>query len=144
EDADRRAHNVYYPFDNKKQWALARFLSENLTQTQIETFLKLDLTKDMALGSCFKSALKLRDAVESLPGGPEWKLVELNLKGYTTKKPIRLLYRDGLEAVRHLFGNPVFAHHMEFDGVYDEVLQGGRRQKEYSEFCTADYFKVLN
>lgn len=66
--------------------------------------------------------------------------------GYPTKKPIRLLYRNGKEAVFHLFANPVFAHHMDFDGRTEEVQRrpGGDWESEVSEFSTGEYFKTLN
>ncbi|KAG6906299.1 hypothetical protein DXG01_014687 [Tephrocybe rancida] len=144
EDAAERAQNVYYPFKNKKEWDLGKFLMENMTQTQIATYLKLERTREMKLGPVFQSANKLRDHIKSLPGGPKWNLEELVLDGYPTKAPIRLLYRDGLEAICHLFGNPVFAHHMHFDGIHDRVKQGGGWQKEYSEFCSANNFEALH
>ncbi|KIN98304.1 hypothetical protein M404DRAFT_158107, partial [Pisolithus tinctorius Marx 270] len=34
--------NSYYPFFDKGEWELARFLCDNLTQAQITWFLKLD------------------------------------------------------------------------------------------------------
>ncbi|KAG1805606.1 hypothetical protein EV424DRAFT_1330170, partial [Suillus variegatus] len=37
----RRKINTYYPFHDEGEWELARFLVENLTQTQIDKFLKL-------------------------------------------------------------------------------------------------------
>jgi len=36
-----RAHNVYYPFSDREEWELAKFLSDNLNQGQINRFLKL-------------------------------------------------------------------------------------------------------
>ncbi|KAG2039844.1 hypothetical protein BDR03DRAFT_831119, partial [Suillus americanus] len=37
----RRKINTYYPFHDEGEWELGRFLVENLTQTQIDKFLKL-------------------------------------------------------------------------------------------------------
>lgn len=34
-------HNTYYPFAGVAEWALAKFLAENLKQAQINQFLKL-------------------------------------------------------------------------------------------------------
>ena len=34
-------HNTYYPFAGAAEWALAKFLAENLKQAQINQFLKL-------------------------------------------------------------------------------------------------------
>lgn len=35
------AHNVYYPFADREEWELVKFLSDNLNQGQITWFLKL-------------------------------------------------------------------------------------------------------
>jgi hypothetical protein len=41
EHAYRRKVNPYYPFPDEGEWQLGKFLVENLTQTQIDKFLKL-------------------------------------------------------------------------------------------------------
>ena len=33
--------NLYYPFQSRGEWSLAKFLAENLTQAQIRQFLSL-------------------------------------------------------------------------------------------------------
>ena len=50
------------------------------------------------------------------------------------KDPIHLFWRDALEVTRDIFGNPVFAQHMEFDPY--EIYEGGER--EYGEWMSAD------
>lgn len=49
-----------------------------------------------------------------LPKPPAWKSRIIALEGGTTTEPIELLFRDGLEVFRFLFGNPVFAGHQDF------------------------------
>ena len=41
--------------------------------------------------------------------------MKIEVKGYVTKDPIHLFYRDALEVTREIFGNPVFVQHMEYD-----------------------------
>jgi len=41
EYAYRHKENPYYPFHDEGEWQLGKFLVENLTQTQIDKFLKL-------------------------------------------------------------------------------------------------------
>lgn len=36
------------------------------------------------------------------------------MPGYPTKKPIILYYRDAMECLRAIFGNPLFADHMQY------------------------------
>ncbi|KAG2362498.1 hypothetical protein BDR07DRAFT_1223528, partial [Suillus spraguei] len=41
QDAYRCKENPYYPFLDEGEWQLGKFLVKNLTQTQINKFLKL-------------------------------------------------------------------------------------------------------
>ncbi len=43
-----------------------------------------------------------------LPQTPPWKSRVVSVDGGTTKEPIILFYRVGLEIFRFLFGNPLF------------------------------------
>lgn len=38
---EKREINMYWPFPNHGEWSLGKFLTENLTQTQINAYLKL-------------------------------------------------------------------------------------------------------
>src|ERR1700690_2716693 len=90
----------------------------------------------------FKSALALRTWVEVLPGGPKWNLDEIKLEGYMTDKPIRLLWRDGQEVIDHIFGNPVFANHMNFDPLQQFMHSANPNipaDREFSEFTTGEF-----
>jgi hypothetical protein len=49
-----REHNVYYPFSDREEWELAKFLVDNLNQGQITRFLKLLWVSNLAL-SCIDS-----------------------------------------------------------------------------------------
>ncbi|KAG2076612.1 hypothetical protein BDR04DRAFT_1204687 [Suillus decipiens] len=96
-----RETNVWYPFDGLGEWSLAKFLIENLSQMQINKFLKLDWRPQ------FKSKDELFFYMEQLPGrGPQWQCTKLRLKGYESEQPIHLIWRDGLEVMKQLFSNP--------------------------------------
>ena len=49
-----------------------------------------------------------------LPEVPEWKSKRISLMGYPTSEPMHLFYRDALDCVEYLLGNPLFANHMDF------------------------------
>lgn len=50
-----------------------------------------------------------------------------------------LYWRDGLEVVEHLFGNPMFASSMDF-GPYQEFEEGTTGQERiYGEFMRGDH-----
>jgi hypothetical protein len=59
----------------------------------------------------------------------------IEVDGYMSKKPIRLFWRDGLEVVKWIFGNPIFAHDISYNPKQVFCEEG----REYTEFMTADY-----
>ncbi|KAG1888129.1 hypothetical protein F4604DRAFT_1916048 [Suillus subluteus] len=129
-----REVNPWYPFDGPGEWSLVKFLVENLSQTQIEQFLKLEWFKTRERPQ-FKSKDELFYYLEQLPGhGPKWQCTEFCLKGYKTKQPIHLIWRDGLEVVKQLFSNPVYANHMCYDPHH--IYNG--QECEIGEFWTSD------
>ncbi|KAG1778129.1 hypothetical protein EV702DRAFT_1179099 [Suillus placidus] len=73
------------------EWELARFLVENLNQTQIDKFLKLKWF-NTRLKPSFTSKDQLLDWMDVLPC-------------YKTIHPIQLIWRDALEVVKQLFSD---------------------------------------
>ncbi|KAG2029520.1 hypothetical protein BDR03DRAFT_880521 [Suillus americanus] len=128
-----RETNLWYPFDGLGKWSLAKFLVENLSQMQINKFLKLDWV-------CLKRPqFKLKDELfyymQQLPGrGPKWQCTKLKLKGYDSEQPIHLIWRDGLEVMKQLFANPVYANHMCYDPHY--IYQD--QEHQFGEFWTSN------
>lgn len=72
--------------------------------------------------------------MDLLPPGPKWQTTQFEVQGYTTAAPIHLIWRDGLEVAKSLFGNPIFAQNMSFDPLH--VWEGA--QREYGEWFTAN------
>lgn len=73
-----------------------------------------------------------------LPKPPLWQRVTVAVPGGTTKQPMTLLYRDGMESFRYLFGNPVFAglqHYAPMRVWTDE----NRDTRVYDEPMTGDF-----
>lgn len=78
----------------------------------------------------------MRSRIEILPHVPAWKSRVMSVQGGTTKDPIILLYRDGLECFSYLFGNPTFSDHMDYtprrlwvdeykeSRIFDEAMTG--------------------
>ncbi|KAG0706602.1 hypothetical protein DFH29DRAFT_980278 [Suillus ampliporus] len=130
----QRTVNPWYPFDGPGEWSLTKFLVENLTQTQIDQFLKLEWFQ-MRERPAFKSKDKLFFYLDLLPGcGPKWQCTEFRLKGYESEQPIYLIWRDALEVAKQLFANPVYANHM----CYDPHKVYNRTEREFGEFWTTD------
>ncbi|KAG2352868.1 hypothetical protein BDR07DRAFT_1454796 [Suillus spraguei] len=130
-----REHNTYYPFSDRAEWELAKFLCDNLNQGQITRFLKLlwvvsETTRPLS----FKNAKQLSTFMDALPVTPRWKCTPIHTDGYTTTHPVNLIWRDASEVVHHIFGNPIFANHMEYDPY--EINNNGER--EYGEWMSCE------
>ncbi|KAG2346736.1 hypothetical protein BDR05DRAFT_997143 [Suillus weaverae] len=133
--AHQRKINPYYPFHDEGEWELGKFLTENLTQTQITKFLKLKWfdTPDRARPS-FTMKDHLLDWMDSLPSFTLWKVSRIEFKGYKTVHPVELVWRDALEVVKQLFSDPTFANHMTFNPHIANI----KNQHEYGDYMSAD------
>ncbi|KAN0101069.1 hypothetical protein V8E55_001053 [Tylopilus felleus] len=125
-------HNTYYPFAGAAEWALVKFLAENLKQAQINQFLKLRWFCENAKPS-FSSAEQLLAWIDILPTASTWQTVQFEIQGYPTMSPIQLIWHDGLETVWSIVSNPVFANNIAFDPI--KVQQNNVR--EYGEWFTS-------
>ena len=85
----------------------------------------------------FCSAQEMRARIEHLPSPPRWKEVEVSIEGGTTKDPLTLYYRDGLECFKFLFGNPLFVDYMEYI-PRREFTTGDKPERLYSEIMTGN------
>ncbi|KAG1900153.1 uncharacterized protein F5891DRAFT_1128621 [Suillus fuscotomentosus] len=129
----RRKINTYYPFHDEGEWELARFLVENLTQTQIDKFLKLKWFHTRPRPS-FTSKDQLLDWIDVLPSFVPWKVSTMEFTGYKMTYPLQLIWCDALEVVKQLFSDPVFANHITFH--LHVVNTGG--QHEYGDYMSTD------
>ncbi|KAG0701707.1 hypothetical protein DFH29DRAFT_982633 [Suillus ampliporus] len=123
-----REHNVYYPFSDRAEWELTNFF--------ITRFLKLLwVVSEARQPLSFKNAKQLFTFMEALPVTPKWKCTPIETDGYTTTHPVNLIWRDALEVTHHIFGNPIFANHMEYDPY--EIQDNGER--EYGEWMSCEH-----
>ncbi|KAI5999784.1 hypothetical protein F5J12DRAFT_906677 [Pisolithus orientalis] len=127
-----REINVYYPFQSQAEWSLAKFLMENLTQTQIKRFLTLPWSHDNPQPS-FTSVEELLGWMDTLPSGPKWQSTVLEVEGYKTTDSIQLIWHDAEEVARSLSGNPIFGADMMFDPILITNALGW----EYGEWFSA-------
>ncbi|KAH8999792.1 hypothetical protein EDB86DRAFT_3063873 [Lactarius hatsudake] len=136
EDSHRRATNLYYPFQSREEWGLARFLARSsLSQSEIDEFLKLEWVKLQK--PTFTSAHALRSLIESLPDPPRWYCEEMIIEGYESEK-ITFYWRDALDVIEYIFGNPIFAPYMQYDPqrVWTDI---SKAERVYSEYMTGDF-----
>lgn len=71
-----------------------------------------------------------------LPQGPQWKCKPWTL-AHPTKRPVKLFYRDPIECVRALFGNPLFADAMHYT-PFREFKTAAQLTRVYEEWMSGN------
>ena len=81
----------------------------------------------------------MRNRIEHLPSVPNWQHEEIKLYdfNYQTKELMVLYWHDGLELIKRLFSNPVFAKHMEYNTY--ELINPSTNYCVYGEFMSAQF-----
>ncbi|KAF9791894.1 hypothetical protein BJ322DRAFT_996733, partial [Thelephora terrestris] len=103
--------NIHYPFSGKAEWELTSFLlSSGLSMKKINDFLKLEMVSLIL----FSTTKALRGRIELLPEVPDWKVKDISIPSHPTHELMFLSYRDSLDCVEYLLGNPLFADTMDF------------------------------
>ncbi|KAH7918132.1 hypothetical protein BV22DRAFT_1051938, partial [Leucogyrophana mollusca] len=133
--AKARKANLYYPFASRGDWKMASFLLRSgMSMAAIDEFLSLELIKQLPIS--FSTAKELRGRCEMLPKGPRWNCRTIS-SSHPTKSPLRLFWRDPVECLETLFGNPFFNGRMDF--VPRRVYKtAARLVRVYSEWMTGD------
>jgi len=124
-----RTQNPYYPFADREEWELGSFLlGSGMSMRKVDEFLRLklvfffghlftSLTDSIQIkdaGITFNTTKGLQSRIEMLPSVPDWKYRKITLTGHVTKEPMLLFYRDALDCVEYLFGNPIFSNKIDF------------------------------
>ncbi|KZV89152.1 hypothetical protein EXIGLDRAFT_618514, partial [Exidia glandulosa HHB12029] len=122
-----------FPFAGSADWSLAKYLmTSGLSKGKIDEYLKTEWTKQHT--PSFNTADELYNRIESLPGGPSWKAVEITLPE-APNEPQTLYYRDPVECLQFLAGNPALRGHMTFE-AYETFTDAGMKEQVYSEIMT--------
>ncbi|KAE9388440.1 hypothetical protein BT96DRAFT_960210 [Gymnopus androsaceus JB14] len=143
--SEERKTNLYYPFASRAEWETASFLlNSSLTMTEIDQYLKLELTKRSEFS--FKTAKKLREQVDLLPSVPEWKFQVIPTKErYPSKTPLILYFRDPVECLQDILKSPLIQDSLNFSPleiftssaklvrVYESWLSGTRANQMQTE-----------
>ncbi|KAI0681780.1 hypothetical protein BC835DRAFT_1409671 [Cytidiella melzeri] len=140
----RRGEKVWGSFDSEEDWELVKWLVTNVGHAQAESFLKLGIIQ--RAGPAYTNKSKLYQAVDALPSGPGWKCQELvqtgdlvDAEGRPLTKSLELWFRDPIDCVRELLGNPMFKNLLAYapERVYRDS-QG--RVRHIDETWTANWW----
>ncbi|KAF8952213.1 hypothetical protein BDZ97DRAFT_1909427 [Flammula alnicola] len=130
-----RKSQLYYPFASKSEWELASFLlRSNLSMASLDKLLKLKLIQ--TLGLSFHSAKDLRNRAEMLPSGPAWKSMAVTTV-YLTKNKLNLFYRNPVECLESLMGNPLLQDSIQFTPfrLFESAV---KTMRVYTEWLSGD------
>ncbi|KAF7359613.1 hypothetical protein MVEN_00685100 [Mycena venus] len=135
------------PFQSNEEWELAKWLIKNVGHNQMETFLKLPIIQ--GIETAYTTKAQLLEAIDDLPGGVGWKLEKVVLKGdlqddngNAMTETLELWYRDPVDCIRQLMGNPVFRDVMRYapERVYEDE---DRKSEVINEMWTAAWWWKL-
>ncbi|KAI0039282.1 hypothetical protein FA95DRAFT_1504372 [Auriscalpium vulgare] len=103
--------NEYHPFPNKMAWEIARWAKlRGPTSTALTDLLTIEGVAD-ALNLPFKNANELNSIIDhQLPRRPTFKHDRIEVGG----EKFDFYYRDALECIKALYGDPEFAPYMTF------------------------------
>ena len=88
------------------------------------------------MGISYSTAKELRNRIEMLPPGPQWRSKEMETERPTLEK-VFLYYRDPLQCVQSLMSNPMHTDHLDF--IPYRAYQTAEKQiRVYSEWLSGD------
>lgn len=154
--------SLYGPFQDSGEWELAKWLMKNVGHNQAEAFLHLPIVSCSLLfkGCILTVALKIQDrldssyinkdnlytAIDGLPQGTEWKSQSITVTGdlkgiddIVMVEKLELWYRDPVECVRELIGNPMFRNKISYAPEQHFQDLAGERQI-WNEMWTGEWW----
>ncbi|KAJ7797991.1 hypothetical protein B0H14DRAFT_3114235 [Mycena olivaceomarginata] len=149
-DEQKDAGNApWYPFESEDEWELAKWLmTSGLSQKKTDEYLKLKAVRERMKPS-FSNNRTFLKFVDALPPGPQWYCHAFELEGdeldgdqNPKKETVEMWYRDPLECVKELLGNPSFAGKQGYKPirVFKRFKDGQYNNREFTEMWTADWW----
>ncbi|KAF7328359.1 hypothetical protein MVEN_02551500 [Mycena venus] len=117
-----RGNAPWYPFESEEEWELAHWLmTSGLSQKKTDNYLKLKVW--------FCNAFELMGD-------------ELDADQQPRKETVEMWYRNPVECMKELLGNPSFAGKQGYKPirVYKRVKDGEYSNQEFTEMWTADWW----
>ncbi|KAI0055018.1 hypothetical protein BV25DRAFT_1816215 [Artomyces pyxidatus] len=128
--------NLWAPFSCKLEWDIVRWAKmRGPTSTAFTELLQIDGVLDR-LELSFKTAAEMNELVDGqLPERPGFHCEEIEINGETYE----VYFRDLMECVRALYGNPEFAHHMSYVPE-QHFASEDMKNRMYGEMYTGDWW----
>ncbi|KAI0060629.1 hypothetical protein BV25DRAFT_1789248, partial [Artomyces pyxidatus] len=131
----RRRRNIWAPFSCKFEWDIVQWAKmRGPTSTAFTELLKIEGMYER-LELSFKSAAEMNNLIDELPDRPGFKCEEIGIDGETYE----VYFRDVMECVRELYGNPEFAQHMAY-APERHFADDEMKNRLYGEMHTGDWW----
>ncbi|PBK89361.1 hypothetical protein ARMGADRAFT_1047237 [Armillaria gallica] len=140
-----KGYEILGPFKDDNEWELAKWLIHNVGHSAAEEFLKLPIPQ-------FKTKQQLYDQIDELPQGKgiHWRCEEFDCEGDILDKRdssgrkmktehLEMWYRDPIEIVRELLGNPIFKDVMAYAPIQLFTDAEGKEQV-FNEMWTGEWW----
>ncbi|KAE9389338.1 hypothetical protein BT96DRAFT_1070394 [Gymnopus androsaceus JB14] len=131
---------MFSPFASEMDWRIAEWVvKDSIGHKSFDRLLSIPGVVEK-LGLSYKNVAGLHKAVDSIrPRAGEWKVRRLRFKDRPDEAFI-LRYRDILEAVKSLWGDPALAKHLVYRPK--KVFQDAEKEKRcYSEMWTGKWWQ---
>ncbi|KAF9016925.1 hypothetical protein BDZ89DRAFT_903167, partial [Hymenopellis radicata] len=108
------------PFRDDDEWQLARWLMKHVGHNAADEFLRMNMIRTRAQPS-FTTKKEYLDKIDELPGGVGWTVEEVvllgdkvDIEGKKMEERLEVWYRDPVECIKELVGNPMFRDVMKY------------------------------
>ncbi|KAI9440325.1 hypothetical protein H4582DRAFT_1796975, partial [Lactarius indigo] len=124
------------PFRTQCDWEIARWAKlRGPSSSAVADLLAIPEVTDK-LGLSYRTPKELNDIIDKeLPGCPPFQCQDLTIAG----DAYEFYFRDALQCIRSLYGNPEFAHDLTF-APERHYVDDGRACRVYSEMHTGDWW----
>ncbi|KAI0685867.1 hypothetical protein BC835DRAFT_1408700 [Cytidiella melzeri] len=130
---------------DSNEWDLAKWLSRNVGHNQADKFLHLPIIKERVNAS-FASKDHLLKAIDALPTGTSWKSQLLKVtgdlksdEGVEITEELELWFRDPVECICELIGNPRFQGKMLY--APEQLFEDPKEEhRVWNEMSTGDWW----
>ncbi|KAI0058289.1 hypothetical protein BV25DRAFT_1919489 [Artomyces pyxidatus] len=128
--------NPWAPFTSQMDWEMAQWAKmRGPTSTAFTELLNIDGVADK-LGLSYKNSAELNKIIDQqLPPRPKWICEEVEVHG----KTFEVYYRDVLECIRTLYGNPEFSKYMVY-APEKHFTDKEKTSRVYHEMHTGDWW----
>jgi hypothetical protein len=107
---------------------------------RISTFHFADSVQVKSRPFSFRSASKLQELVEVLPGAPQWHWTDIEPESGEAVADLTMFWRDPIECIQHLLEDPYLSQNMTFAPRRVYTSDAENKNRIYNEMWTGDWW----